>query len=113
MEDERFNRADWIRLIASIAWLAIFVYRPRLIASITMLVIGGGMIAYNAMIFWQTVVCKGDGPSVAPVFGGIIAAAGVALLPLDGSWKWAWIPLVVDWGGLPVFLIDWCQRRGK
>jgi len=44
MEDERFTRADWIRLIA-----------------------------YNAMIFWQTVVCKGDGPSVAPVFGGIIA----------------------------------------
>jgi hypothetical protein len=111
--DDSFTRSDWLRLIGAAAWLAVFVVRPQLVAAITLLAIGGGFIAYNAMIFWQTVVRKREAPSVAPIFGGIIAAAGIALLPLTGSWKWAWVPLLVDWGGLPVYLADWYQRRPK
>ncbi len=101
MADERFSRSDWVRLISGIAWLAIFVSWPRLTFAVTLLIIGGGMIAFNAMVFWLAVVRGGDAPSVAPVFGGVIAATGVAVLPFAGSWQWAWVPLIVDWGGLP------------
>jgi len=104
MEDEGFTRTDWIRLIATIAWLAIFVYRPQLIMAVTLLVIGFGMIVYNAINFWTTVLRKEESSSVVPIAGGVIASIGVAIIPLDGIWKWAWIPLMLDWGGLPFYL---------
>ena len=77
---------------------------PQLIFSAVLLVIGGVMIAFNAVVFWCTVIRKGHASSVLPIFGGVIAAAGIATLPVPESWKWAWVPLVTDWGGLPIFL---------
>jgi hypothetical protein len=77
---------------------------PQLIFSAVLLVIGSVMIAFNVMVFWCTVIRKEHAPSVLPIFGGVIAAAGIATLPLPESWKWAWMPLVADWGGLPIFL---------
>jgi hypothetical protein len=83
---------------------------PRLTAAVSLLIVGGGFIAFNAWIFWQTVIRKAHAPAVAPIFGGIIAAAGVAILPVTGIWKWAWIPLLIDWGGLPMFVAAWYER---
>jgi hypothetical protein len=77
---------------------------PQLIFAVVLLVVGGAFIAYNAMIFWLTVVQKEDAPSVAPIFGGVIAAVGIVALPVTGSWQWAWIPLLIDWGGFRIFL---------
>jgi hypothetical protein len=105
MADEGFSRSDWLRLILTITWLIVFILWPRLTFSFTLLAVGGTVIAYNAMIFWFTVVHRNHAPSVAPIVGGIIAAAGVVLLPLSGGWKWAWVPLIIDWGGLPTFLV--------
>jgi hypothetical protein len=104
MADNGFSRSDWLRLISTITWLVIFMLWPRFTFAVTLLAVGDTMIAYNAMIFWLTVVRKDHAPSVAPIVGGVIAAAGVALLPLAGSWQWAWVPLMIDWGGLPHFL---------
>jgi hypothetical protein len=95
---------DWLRLISTVAWLVIFVIWPRLTFAVTLLIIGGVFIAFNVMVFWVTVVRREHAPSVAPIFGGIIAAAGIVALPVTGSWKWAWVPLMIDWGGLPRFL---------
>jgi len=86
---------------------------PQLIFAVVLLAIGGAFIAFNAVIFWLTVVRKQDAPSVAPIVGGVIAAAGVAALPLAGSWQWAWVPLLIDWGGLRIFLPHWFSRRDK
>ena len=86
---------------------------PQLIIAVILLIIGGGFIAYNAMIFWLTVVRKEDASSVLPIFGGVIAAAGVAILPVSGSWYWAWVPLVIDWGGFRIFLAHWYAQRSK
>lgn len=86
---------------------------PQLIFAVALLLVGGAFIAYNAVIFWLTVVRKEDAPSVAPLFGGIIAAAGVAALPVAGSWQWAWVPLVIDWGGIRIFLSHWLSRRSS
>ena len=108
MEDnDTFGILDWLRLLATVAWLVIFVFWPAITLGVTCIIIGMVFIGYNAMIFWDTVICKGHAPSVAPIFGGIIAAVGIIFLPITESWKWAWIPLVIDWGGLPAFLA-WC-----
>ncbi|MCH8250695.1 MAG: hypothetical protein IH913_13955 [Proteobacteria bacterium] len=85
----------------------------QLIFSSALLIIGGVFIAFNAMIFWFTVIRKEDASSVAPIVGGIIAAAGVIALPVTSSWHWAWIPLVVDWGGFPIFLYHWLLERAE
>ena len=86
---------------------------PRLIFAVALLVIGGALITYNAMVFWLTVVRKDHAPSVAPIFGGVIAAIGVAVLPVTSSWMWAWIPLVIDWGGFRIFVAHWLSGRAE
>lgn len=106
-------RTDWLPLLSTAAWLVVFVIWPQATFAVTLLIIGGGLIAFNATVFWLTVVRKGHASSVAPIFGGIIAAAGIAALPIAGSWQWAWIPLVVDWGGFPIFLASWGAGRSK
>lgn len=104
MADPGFSRSDWLRPVLGITWFVIFLFCPQSTFAVTLLAVGGTMITFNAMVFWLTVVRRDHAPSVAPIFGGVIAAAGVALLPLAGSWQWAWVPLMIDWGGLPRFL---------
>lgn len=99
-----------VRLAVSLVWLVVFVTWPRPTAAVTLLGIGGGMIVYNALVFRDTVVRGGDAPSVLPLFGGIIAAAGVVVLPVQGAWMWAWLPLLIDWGGLPMLMMALYQR---
>lgn len=89
---------------------------PQLLFALLLLTVGGVFIAYNAMVFWLSVVRNDHAPSVAPIFGGIIAAAGVLVLPVSSSWHWAWIPLVVDWGGFRILIWQWfskSKRRGR
>ncbi len=109
-DDEGFKLKDWLRLIGVVAWLAVFAAWPRMTAGVSLLIAGGVFIAFNAMIFWAGVIHKGHTPAVAPIFGGIFAAAGIAILPVEGIWKWAWIPLLLDWGGLPMFVVA-CYDR--
>ena len=109
-EKEGFTRKDWLRLIGTVVWLIVFVTWPRLTAGVSLLIAGGVMMAFNAMIFWTKMIRKGDGPAVAPIFGGILAGVGIAILPVDGIWKWAWIPLLLDWGGLPMLLAAWYRH---
>lgn len=104
MPHDDFSRTDWLRLIFVITWLVIFVNWPQTTFAITLLVVGSTFIVFNLTVFWFTVVRKEPASSIAPVFGGLFAAVGIALLPVAESWKWAWIPFVVDWGGLPLLL---------
>lgn len=80
---------QWLRLFGVIAWLGIFVIWPRSTAAITRLVVASAFIGFNGMIFWVTVIRKELAPAVVPIFGGVLGAAGVALLPFPESWKWA------------------------
>lgn len=95
---------DWLRLVLGVAWLVALAVWGQLTLALTLIAIGGAFIAVNAAIFWITIVRKERFSSVVPIFGGLLAAAGIALLPIAGSWKWAWIPLAIDWGGLPHYL---------
>jgi len=113
MPDDRFTASEWWRLVLSVAWLVLFVSWPQLVFAATLLLIGGGFIAYNAVNFWTTIILREPSSSVLPIFGGIIAAAGIGILPVTGSWNWAWIPLLLDWGGLPMVLRAWWEAHRK
>ena len=113
MTERGTSHMDWLRLVSTVAWLVIFVIWPQFTFALTLLIIGGFLIAYNARVFWLTVVREDYAPSVVPIFGGVMAAAGIAILPATGSWQWAWIPLVIDWGGFRIFLADWYAKRAK
>jgi hypothetical protein len=112
-EKDSFGALDWLRLVAAVVWLGIFVIWPQSTFAVTLLIIGGAFIAFNAMVFWLTVVRRGKASSIAPIVGGVIAAAGIVILPVSESWKWFWVPLVIDWGGLPHFLTVWYVAREK
>ena len=84
---------------------------PRLIFAVALLAIGSAFIVYNAMIFWLTVVQKDYAPSVAPIFGGVIAAIGIAVLPVPSSLIWVWVPLVIDRGGFRIFVAHWLSGK--
>jgi hypothetical protein len=99
-DQDSFTARDWLRLLATIAWLCIFVVWPRLTLGITFILVGGLFIAYNAMIFWETVIRRGGAPSPAPLVGGLCAAMGIFFLPIDNAWLWALIPLGIDYGGI-------------
>ena len=110
---DSFTALDWLRLLSTVAWLVVFVIWPQITFAVTLLIIGSTFIAFNAIVFWLTVVRKEHASSVAPIFGGVLAAAGIVILPVGESWKWLWIPLVIDWGGLPFFLTGWYSTRVK
>ena len=103
-DKERFNARDWLRLLATVAWLGIFVFWPRITLGATFIIVGLIPLAYNAMVFWETVITRGSGPSAVPLVGGVAVGMGMLLLPIENAWHWAWIPLLLDWGGLPVMM---------
>jgi hypothetical protein len=100
----------WIRPVAVVIWLAIFAASPQWTTAVTLIAAGTVFILFNAVIFVQTVVRDRDAPSVALAVGGVFAAAGIALLPFPGIWKWAWVPLLIDWGGLPLLFFALFRR---
>ncbi|MDH4322893.1 MAG: hypothetical protein OEW90_02005 [Betaproteobacteria bacterium] len=85
---------------------------PQLIFAAGLPVIGGAFIAYNAMIFWPTVGRKEDAPSVAPIFGGVIAAVGIFVASRRE------LATVLDTAshrlaGFRIFLSHWLSKRAK
>jgi hypothetical protein len=110
-DQDSFTTLDWLRLLATITWLCIFVFFPRLTLGITFILVGGMFIAYNAMMFWESVIRGGGGPSPAPLVGGLCAAMGILFLPIDNAWLWALIPLAIDWGGVLPMLYGFMKTR--
>ena len=90
-DKDSFTALDWLRLLSTVVWLVVLVIWPQVTFAITLLVIGSAFIAFNAVIFWLTVVRKEHASSVAPIFGGVFAAAGIMILPISESWKWLWM----------------------
>ena len=39
--------------------------------------------------------------SWVPLVGGVLGAISMLCIPIDGVAKWAWIPLIADWGTVP------------
>ena len=66
----------------------------------------GGVLAVVGLIgvalnFWVLIreVRGRDAPSPLPVFAGLVAAVGMAVLPFRGALLLAVLPVWLDWGG--------------
>jgi hypothetical protein len=60
--------------------------------------------AGNAQTAWRGQKSGGHF-SLVLIIGGVIGAAGVLALPIEGTWRWAWVPAVLDLGSLPALVL--------
>lgn len=78
----------------------------RLILGIGLLVFSVYMIFMNWAVFVNNHLLKRKWTSAVPVVGGFAGMVGMICLPVEGLWKYSWIPLVVDWGTIPVMVVS-------
>ena len=85
-----------------------------LLLSVALLVVSAVIIGTNYYLLFLDVRAyirrrRGQddpGPgSVIPVLGGLLGAIALWIMPVDGTRPWFWIPLVLDWGFAPLFVI--------
>ena len=74
--------------------------------SIILLLFSLYMIGMNWAVFVNNHILKKKWASAVPFVGGIAGSLGLLLLPVSENWKYAWIPLLVDWGSIPVVFIS-------
>jgi hypothetical protein len=78
-----------------------------------LLLIGFGYLAMmNGRICLNNYLLKKKWTSAVPVIGGVFGMIGTVILPIEGSWKYCWIPLLADWGSLPVIVASLICRFG-
>jgi hypothetical protein len=58
----------------------------------------------HAALIFSVYVLKQKGSSMVPLFAGICGALGIVLLPVKGSAKYWWLPLLLDYGSIPLLL---------
>lgn len=75
------------------------------IISILLISFGSLFIVFNFWIFVRSTIFRKHAPSVAPIIGGIITAVGIFLIPVEGVYKFAWIPLILDVACVPYLLL--------
>ena len=67
----------------------------------------------NATVFWKGVVLRQRTPSAIPLLAGLCGTVALLIVPLTGTRRWWWIPLLLDWGtvgtliGLAYHLYMW------
>jgi hypothetical protein len=77
-----------------------------LILAILLLVFGVYVMAVNWYVFIQNHIIKKTWSSCITLLGGVAASVGLLLLPIEGIAKFAWLPLILDWGSLPVIVVS-------
>lgn len=72
--------------------------------------IGAAVVAANLWIMGQEIRGK-RAPSPVPLFGGLLAAFGIAILPIGHARALALAPIVLDWGGVLGLAASIVRRR--
>ena len=84
----------------------------RWIVSVLLLLFALYMAGMNWAVFVNNHLLKRKWTSAVPLVGGVAGILGVLLLPVAGNWRFAWIPLIADWGSVPVIVASLvCARR--
>lgn len=84
------------------------------IVSVLIIVFGIYIIIMNWCVFLNNHIHGNRWTSAVPFVGAVSLALGVVLLPVPQGWKYAWIPLFLDWGSIPVVataIISWLRRK--
>ncbi len=76
----------------------------RWVISVVILMFGIYMVAMNWAVFANNHILKKKWTSAVPLVGGMALAIGLLCIPIRSMWKYAWIPLFLDWGSFPVIL---------
>lgn len=83
------------------------------IMAIALCSLGGLIIVLNYGVALRYLLRRQEG-SLLPILGGLLACAGMLLYPSGMLRPWAWIPLILDIGCLPmVFAALWAVIRGR
>lgn len=85
------------------------------IASLLCLTLGGVVVVgQSAAVVWRPIASYLGRParsfSLIPFVGGLAGAIGMVLLPVEGVWRWAFVPLCLDVTilvGVPWLLYLW------
>jgi len=88
------------RLVERVVWSGNI--RPmKTTLAVLLLVIAAWLIALNWWSFYLSFIRKMKAPSWIPLLGGLLAWAGVSLIPDREMWAVGWIALILDWGSIP------------
>jgi hypothetical protein len=69
----------------------------------SLIALGGFVALMNWAIVIRWLFGTRKHSSWVPLFGGIVAAIGVAIVPSSSVRPFWWIPLLIDWGCVPGF----------
>ena len=51
--------------------------------------------------------------SAIPLLGGVAGAVGTAVLPIHDLSRWWWVPLLLDYGCVPMFVYFFASHLGS
>jgi hypothetical protein len=75
--------------------------------------LGGVVIASNYGIALRFIL-RGRRGSLVPILGGLLVCVGMLLYPGGLTRPWAWVPLLLDIGCLPMMVAAACNvGRGR
>jgi len=74
------------------------------VAAIAMAGVGVWIVAFNYHVWISCLRGRPNTPSYIPIIGGLMVAGAMLIVPINGLWKLAWIPLLVDWACVPLLL---------
>lgn len=75
------------------------------IIGVILLVFSGYMIVMNWAVFVNNHVIKKKWTSAIPFVGGIAGTLGLICIPVSGLWRFCWLPILIDWGSVPVVVV--------
>ena len=67
---------------------------------------GSYVITMNWLVFVNNHVLHKKWTSAIPVIGGLSLGLAVLLIPLHRTWLFCWLPLLLDWGAIPIILVS-------
>lgn len=83
------------------------------ILSLIPLLIGAYLVVMNWIIAYQGIFRQKHASSV-PILGGLMLAVGLATLPTETPFRFWWLPFLIDWGCVPMFVYAaWAHATGK
>ena len=86
-----FRRPEVIEMAALLGWC---------VAALA-LVVGLWLSLMNWAVFWALYVRRVRAPSWTPLLGGLLISIAMLSAPLPYLHRWAFVPLLLDWGCLP------------